>query len=61
MDVKLSLRMSENRMFNRIFRHKRDEITGTGDNCKMRNFIISNYIYLAKDDGMSRACSKHKR
>jgi hypothetical protein len=33
------LRVFENRVLRRIFGPKRDEVTGEGENCIMRNFI----------------------
>jgi hypothetical protein len=42
------LSVFENRMFRRIFRPKRDEVTGGGENCIMRSSIIFtfNHIFL---------------
>jgi len=34
------LRVSENRVLRRIFRPKRDEVTGSGENCIMRSLMI---------------------
>jgi hypothetical protein len=34
------LRVFENRMLRRIFGPKRDEVTGEGENCIMRSFVI---------------------
>jgi hypothetical protein len=34
------LRVFENRVLRRIFGPKRDEVTGNGENCIMRSFVI---------------------
>jgi hypothetical protein len=34
------LRVFENGVPRKIFGHKRDEVTGTGENCIMRSFVI---------------------
>jgi hypothetical protein len=36
----LRLRVFENRVLRRIFVPKRDEVTGGGDNCIARSFVI---------------------
>jgi hypothetical protein len=41
------LRVFENRVLRRIFGPKRDELTGNGGNCTMRNLIIFTHPHIS--------------
>jgi hypothetical protein len=49
----------EKRVLRRIFFPKRDEITGAGENCIMRNFIICTLHQMYLEDEMGRVCRTH--
>jgi hypothetical protein len=41
------LRVFENRVVRRVFGPKRDEVTGDGESCTMRNFIICTHPQIS--------------
>jgi hypothetical protein len=49
--------VSENRMLVRIYRPKRQKVTGGGENCKIRNFILCTLQGNKIKEEMCRACN----